>query len=780
MEGGSLARRVPEFGRQPKAAAELLVKVARAVHHAHQHGIIHRDLKPANVLLDKDGSPCVADFGLAKWVMPTRDGPVTPSGAVIGTPAYLAPEQAAGRKTGLTTAVDVYSLGAILYELLTGRPPFLGETPMETLLLVLEKVPERPSAVAAGVDRDLETVCLKCLDKDPQKRYASAEALADDLARWLHGDPVRARRVGPAERIWRWCRRNPVQAVTAGLVGLSLLAVAVVSLAFYWHKVHADEELARREGDLRQQREDALRQTRRLEREAAQSDLLRGLDVLREGEGDRDAGLLFLARALAHAAQAEAPDLDRAIRLNLAAWAQSGPPDSDGWLKPRIKLTLKPRIKLTPSGRVWALAFTPDGKVVLTGSGDASRKQGLARLWAVDTGQPLGQPLSHPFLIRSAALSPDGRTVATGGFDGKVRVWEVTGKFRWEAARHGQEVHGIAFSPDGRLLLTVGSGEAQLWEAAGGTPVGQPLGGGDVGAVSGAVFSPDGLQVLTLSQGKVVGAVPDPNARCIAQLWATATGKPAAPAVTQRFEVTDAALSPDSQLLATAVANLWVPLGMKNVNLGNAQLWEAATGRPLRTLVTGELVLAVAFNPDGKTVLTGTGKNDAFYSSQGAIPSGPGKAQLWKAATGRATSPPLTHNTSVARVGFAPTGTMFFTGGSDGSVRLWDTATGTPVGPPLATPAESYGGYTTLGELHQALFSRDGRVVAAEGGGGIVYLWEVPEPIAGTAERGVLWVELLTRARLEEDGTSIRLDPVTLEERRQRLEQLGGPCLSLP
>jgi tetratricopeptide (TPR) repeat protein/tRNA A-37 threonylcarbamoyl transferase component Bud32 len=258
MDGGSLAGQLPRFMADPKAAAGLVAAVARAVHHAHQRGVLHRDLKPSNILLDAAGRPHVTDFGLARRV--EADSSLTQSGAIVGTPGYMAPEQAAGRRAAATTATDVYGLGAVLYALLTGMAPFQGETVLETLERVKEQDPQPPRRRNPKVDRDLETVCLKCLHKEPQRRYESAQAVADDLERWLSGEPIRARPSGRRERLGKWVRRRPA---LAGLVMVSVLAVLGLLGGLLWHNGHL-REAAERE---RAQAEQARRQRDRAEEE---------------------------------------------------------------------------------------------------------------------------------------------------------------------------------------------------------------------------------------------------------------------------------------------------------------------------------------------------------------------------------------------------------------------------------------------------------------------------------------------------------------------------------
>src|SRR5881398_2909240 len=220
VEGGQLDEVVRRKLMSIRQAAELIAKIARTVHYAHEHGILHGDVKPGNILLDAKGEPHLTDFGLARLL--ETESTVTRTMEILGTPSYMAPEQAVGNNAAVSGATDVYGLGAVLYQLLTGHPPFAGGTTFETIKLLLDTEPRQPRLWNPKIDRDLATICLKCLDKDPQRRYSSALTLAEDLDRWLKHEPIRARRTGLVTRGRKWVRRNPTRA---------LLAACVVALA---------------------------------------------------------------------------------------------------------------------------------------------------------------------------------------------------------------------------------------------------------------------------------------------------------------------------------------------------------------------------------------------------------------------------------------------------------------------------------------------------------------------------------------------------------------------
>jgi serine/threonine protein kinase len=339
--GGSMASGLDGTPLSPVRAAGVVETLGQAMHAAHRQKLIHRDLKPANVLLAAGGVLKITDFGLAKRL--GEEAGRTQTGAIMGTPSYMAPEQAEGKAVG--PAADIYALGAILYELLTGRPPFKADTPLNTLMQVVSDEPVPPSQLQPRIPRDVETVCLKCLHKEPGKRYPSAQALADDLHRFQEGLPVSARPAGPLERSWRWCRRNPL--VAGLLLTTALTLIGGIISTSYW-AVEATEnarladlkageasESARKEAEaarvadekareateaLRKEAEAhrvANQKTREVLRLYATQSLDQAISLLEQGENAR--GMLGLAHALQVTPDDE-EDLRQLIRTNLAAW----------------------------------------------------------------------------------------------------------------------------------------------------------------------------------------------------------------------------------------------------------------------------------------------------------------------------------------------------------------------------------------------------------------------------------------------------------------------------
>src|SRR5262245_32880687 len=466
VDGRSLNETLAEGLPPPLQAAALVEQLARAADYAHRRGIVHRDLKPGNVLLTQDGTPKISDFGVAKRLDDEQGR--TRTGDVLGTPSYMAPEQAAGKSKEIGPAADVYSLGAILYQTLTGLPPFEGQSAWETVHLVLTAEPEPPSRRNPRLPRDLETICLRCLDKDPAKRYPSALALADDLRRFQSGQPIQARPVGWPERAMKWVRRRPALAALLTLSSVLLLVLLAGGWATALKESRSNRALQAAHQDL----QEADRANRRA---LVRLNVTNGTHYLEDE--DLFGSLIWFARAL----KLEDEDARRqAHRTRIAAVLRECPRLGQLWFH---------------DGAVTDVTFSPDGRWVLTASDDHT-----ARVWDAATGNPrFDAPLRHDAAVLRASFSPDGDRVVTAGADGTVRVWDaVTGRQLAALAGHQGAVRDARFSLDGRQVVTAGTDTtARVWDATSGAPVGVPL--PHDGRVVRASFHPDGKRVLTAS-----------------------------------------------------------------------------------------------------------------------------------------------------------------------------------------------------------------------------------------------------------------------------------------
>jgi hypothetical protein len=459
--GRTLAEVVRD-GPLPAVRAATYVKtIAAAVHYAHQHGIIHRDLKPANVIIDEHDQPRITDFGLAKRLtdsqLSTLNPQLTLSGQVLGSPNYLPPEQAEPKRGAIGPPSDVYALGAILYHLVTGRPPFQAESLTGLLRQVVEAEPVAPGLLNPSIPRDLETICLKCLEKEPERRYAPAQALADDLDRFLNHEPVLARPIGASGKAWRWCRRQPVR---AALIAALVVVFVAGSAGVLW--------------EWRQAQCNASAEAR--QRQAA--------------ENREYAANIALAQSLIQDWQ-----FDLARDALLARTPESYHGWEWGWLlrscnQDLMTLSDNPILGVKVG---FEAAFSPDSRFLVTSGPDR-----VIWIWDLATGEPIRPLRGHTGLAGITPFSPDGRRLCTfswKGADTTLRVWDTeTGQLAFAPLVHPNNVFDAAFSGDGRRLVTAcADGKVRVYDAATGTDTGLVNDYGD--AVNCVEFSPDGRRI---------------------------------------------------------------------------------------------------------------------------------------------------------------------------------------------------------------------------------------------------------------------------------------------
>ena len=668
MEGGTLADLIAEVRGQKlevrnltsdiptltsdlwlRRAAQLLATIAHAVQHAHQRGVLHRDIKPTNILLDDRGEPHLTDFGLAKVVQDRPD--VTQSLAVLGTPGYMSPEQAAGRSKQLTTAADVYSLGAVLFELLTGRAPFLGDSALAVLKQVLENEPSSPAKSNPHVDHDLETICLKCLEKNPAHRYGTAELLAQDLEHWLADEPIQARPVKSWERALKWTRRNPV---VAGLSATALLIflAGLAGVIWQWRlakaqAIRAEQNAIRADASARESRQRLVR--------SYVADGNRLVD-----EGDPFVAMLWFAEALRLDEGNPAAELNHRVRLStllresprlLQVFDHGAPLTSAGFGRDGSKIVTTARDKTI---LVWDAAggqrllgplhdpalttratFIENDQAILTSAwaGDGARR------WDARTGE-LRTLFEHKGL-RWATLSDDAKWLLTwGGLDSKIKLWNAaTVELAAPVVQHGLVTRMAVFSPDGKRVATASTDRnVILWDRATLKPLFPPF--PQNGEVRSLAFNADGSRLFA------------GNWQLAVRVWDTATGHEALPPLPHPGLSTSSALvlSPDGKWLAT--------LSLE----GTVRIWNADTGKlALPELRHAAAAVQMAFGAESRSLVVGCTD---------------GAAYLWDLSREEPTRVQLKQSRKVYSVAFSPDARRPLTASSDGTVRLWDATPG--------------------------------------------------------------------------------------------------------
>ncbi len=661
VEGPTLADRLRDGPLAPRAAAQIIATVADALDHAHRQGIVHRDVKPSNILFDAEGSPWLTDFGLAG--RRDAEATLTVEGQLLGTPAYMAPEQAAGGAHQLDGRADVYSLGAVLYECLTGQLPFLG-SPSAIFDQIRFCDPLPPTRLCARIDRDLELICLAALEKHPGDRYASAAALAADLRRYLAGEPIHARPPGAVRRLVKWSRRRPA---LAALAGLSLGTILVVTALVWRHNVQlrgalilTDEALQQAER-LRLASEQSQRQTENMLYAAdmrlannsyCNGDRIETMSRLRKylpdaASPDRREFAWRRLWSLCHADEQtlRGHEGDVYVAQVVGGGRQLVSAGRDGTLRLwNLSENNRAEILGKYAAELNFVAVAPDGITLATGDDG-----GTIRLWNLAERRETSKFVGHGNWALCGAISPRGDQLATSGRDNVIRLWALPrGELVAELPGHTSTVESLAYLPDGKSLVSTGADcTLRHWDLAaksGSVLMTQPA------PMYGVACSHDGRRLATASVD------------CNIYLWDIETRGPCGRLNGHTEVVQSVAFSPDDTRLASASAD------------GTVRVWDLQKQTQIELcLAHTSRVWSVAWFPDG-----------AALASAGAD----GTVRLWRSSAsrlGRVISVP----TEVTRVCFSTRAGVVCASARNSQIWFWDAA-GSPS--LLAAPAENFGG----------------------------------------------------------------------------------------